>query len=61
MREHPEALCFVDSVFFGDFVRNPPSQPSQRMTVIGSHKVHKVRKAHKVAGDHTSNVHRKPL
>jgi hypothetical protein len=56
--ENPEALCFVDFVFVVDVVRNLPSRPSKRMTVIGSHKV---RKAHKVAADHTGKVNRKPL
>lgn len=38
-----------------------PSQPSKRMTQVGSHKVHEDSKVHKVAGDHTSRVSRKPL
>jgi hypothetical protein len=57
----PEALCFVDFVFFSDFVRNPPCHPFQWMTVIGSHKVHNVRKVHKVAGDDSSKVNCKLL
>jgi hypothetical protein len=58
MWENPDAVCFVDFVFIVDIVRNLSSRPSKRMTVIGSHKVHKVRKVHKVVGDITRNVNR---
>jgi hypothetical protein len=60
MWENPQAAFLVDFVFVVDLVRTLPSRQFKRMTQSASHKVHNVRKVHKVAGDHTRNVKRKP-
>jgi hypothetical protein len=61
MLDNPEAVCFVDVVFVVDLVRTLPSQQSKRMTQVGSHRAHEVRKVHQVAGNNTRKVNHKPL